>query len=367
LCVGGRSTISGPIHTVHRGTIMAFRRFDENPLITPSQVSPSGPGLEVMCAFNAGVTEYNGEVLLLIRVAERPVPEPGYVSTIVLNRETDSPRFKTIRYRLDDPNLSIDDPRIFHYDDRFYLTSLSHLRVARSPDGRRFTVEDTPALMPAEWYEEFGIEDAHITKIGDTFWITAVGVSFLGVATALYSTTDFIEFARHGVIFPCDNRDVTIFPEKIDGEYMALHRPMSGFSGPAIWTASSPDLVRWGSHRFLMGPGPGQWDSGRVGASTVPIRTDRGWLGIFHGATDHNDYSLGTLLLDGDDPTRLIARSDQPVLRPEAAYERDGLMSNVVFSCGCIERAGIVLLYYGAGDRCIAGAEATVAELIATL
>ena len=346
---------------------MIFRRFDENPLIVPSQVMPSDPGLEVMCVFNAGVTEHNGEVLLLMRVAERPIPENGYLSTLVLDTETERPMLKKLAFRLDDPKLVFDDPRMFRYDGRFLLTSLSHLRVARSRDGRHFTIDDTPALMPAEWYEEFGVEDPHITMIGDTYWITAVGVCSLGVSAVLYSTKDFVEFDRHGVIFPCDNRDVVIFPEKIDGDYVALHRPMSCFSNPAIWTATSRDLVNWGSHRFLLKSRPGQGDNSRVGASTVPIKTERGWLEIFHGATAVNEYCLGTVLLALDDPLRIIARGDEPVLAPDEPYEKDGLVSNIIFSCGCVERDGKVLVYYGAGDRCIAGAETTVDKLLTTL
>ncbi len=346
---------------------MAFTRFDDNPLIVPSQVVPSTPELEVMGAFNAGVTEHDGDVLLLVRVAERPVPQHGYVSTVVLDTEADTRALKTLRFRLDDPKLVSDDPRVFHYAGRFYLTSLSHLRVARSKDGRQFTIENTPALEPTEWYEEFGIEDAHITKIGDTYWITAVGVCFLGISTVLYSTKDFVHFDRHGIIFPCDNRDVVIFPEKIDGEYVALHRPMSELSSPAIWAATSPDLINWGGHRFVMGPRPGQWDNSRVGASTVPIRTDRGWLAIFHGATATDDYCLGTVLLDLDEPWRVVACGGQPVLMPEETYEREGLISNVVFSCGCVERDGTLLIYYGAGDRCIAGASTTIDRLLTTV
>jgi len=345
---------------------MVFERFEDNPLIVPSHVTPTSPDLEVMCVFNAGVTEHNGDVVLLMRVAERPVSEEGYVSTIVLDTDTDPPSLNTKRFALEDPKLVFTDPRIFHYDGKFYLTSISHLRVARSSDGIRFQVDDTPALMPMRWYEEFGIEDAHITKLDDTYWITAVGVCCLGISTALYSTTDFRQFRRHGVIFPCDNRDVVIFPEKIDGRYYALHRPMSAYSQPTMWIAASRDLVDWGSHRFVMGPRPGQWDSSRVGASAVPIRTELGWIEIFHGANDDNDYCLGSVLLDLDDPGRVVARNGRPVLVPETRYETEGLMSNVVFSCGCVERGGKVLLYYGAGDKCIAGAETTVDALLDT-
>ncbi|MCD6287859.1 MAG: glycoside hydrolase family 130 protein [Candidatus Hydrogenedentes bacterium] len=347
---------------------MKFTRFDENPLIVPEQVQPSAPDREVMCSFNAGVTEFNGEILLLMRVAERPIQEPGWVSTFVTDWHESPAATKVVRFKEDDPKLDMRDPRVFRYGDEFYLSSLSHQRIARSVDGRTFTIDTEPALIPRDWYEEFGIEDAHITEIGGTYYITAVGVSSLGISTVLYSTTDFVEFNRHGILFPCDNRDVVLFPEKIDGDFTVLHRPMSTLgTHPAIWTARSPDLINWGRHKLVVNPRPGMWDSRRVGASTVPFRTARGWLDIYHGATESDDYCLGAVILDSNDPTRVVSRTEHPILQPETPYETEGLISNVVFSCGCTVRDGIVLIYYGAGDRMIAGAEMPLDDLLDAL
>jgi len=346
---------------------LVFERFAENPLIEPSHVKPSRPGLEVACTFNAGVTVHKSDVVLLVRVAERPTGQAGYLSTIVLLRHASGAQLKTLRFKLSDPDLEYEDLRIFRYCGELYLTSLSHLRVARSKDGRDFTVDDKPAIAPTEWYEEFGIEDPRITLINGTYWITAVGVSRQGVATSLYSTEDFEQFDRHGIIFHCNNRDVAIFPEKIGKQYLAFHRPFTSFGAPSIWTARSSDLLHWGQHRLFMSPDPLLWGNARVGAGAVPMKTEKGWLELFHGATPDDHYCLGTLLLDSDQPWHIISRCDEPVFRPEAQYERNGFVPNVVFTCGMVEHEGKILMYYGAADRCIAGAETTLDRLLDTV
>ena len=162
-------------------------------------------------------------------------------------------------------------------DGRTWLTSISHLRVARSTDGIHFEVEPAPALSPATAYESFGIEDPRITLLDGTYWINYTAVSPYGIATALASTKDFRTFERHGIIFPPPNRDVTIFPEKIDGRYAALHRPM-----PA-GTRRASDLVGVVHRPDFMGRPPGRRDRAprqlgrrQVGGGAVPFRVRAG-------------------------------------------------------------------------------------------
>jgi predicted GH43/DUF377 family glycosyl hydrolase len=124
-----------------------------------------------------------------------------------------------------------------------FLTSMSHLRVARSADEVYFEIEEKPALFPANEYETFGIEDPRISLIGDTYYINYSAISNIGITTCLASTKDFKSFQRLGVILAPDNKDVEIFPAKIDGKYYALHCPsISHFGNPDIWIAESPDL-----------------------------------------------------------------------------------------------------------------------------
>jgi predicted GH43/DUF377 family glycosyl hydrolase len=165
-------------------------------------------------------------------------------------------------------------------------------------------------------------------------------------------------FERHGVICCPDNKDVVLFPERIDGRYYALHRPVSTlFEKRDIWIAESNDLVHWGNHRYLMSPRGANWDSVKIGASAVPFRIDQGWLEIYHGSDRHNRYCLGAVLLDSKAPHKVIARAAEPILEPETEYEIQGFFGNVVFSCGLIHEEDKLRIYYGVADTAIAYAE----------
>jgi len=184
---------------------------------------------------------------------------------------------------------------------------------------------------------------------------------------ALASTEDFKAFGRHGVIFPPYQKDVVIFPEKISDDYVCRHRPyMSEFNDACIWTAYSPDLFCWGRHEMTLAPRPGSWESGRVGCGGVPIRTEHGWLEIYHGVDNRGRYGLGAMLSDLAHPEIVLARSSKPVLEPQMAYEMKGLYSRCVFSNGLIAEAdGTLTVYYGAADTVCAAAVTTIDEMVA--
>jgi len=334
-------------------------------------VRPSRPDLEVIGAFNPAVVRHGGEVLLLLRVAEAPSVAAGDVAAPVY--DANSGRLEIRKWSRDSDSVDTSDPRVTVVDGRTWLTSISHLRIARSMDGINFEVDPTPALSPATKYESFGIEDPRITLLNGTYWINYTAVSPYGISTALASTKDFRTFDRHGIIFPPPNRDVTIFPEKIGGRYAALHRPMAGEPGEqAIWVASSPDLIDWGGHRYVAGARAGSWDDSKIGGGAVPFRVRTqdhdGWLAIYHGVTaSPTTYSLGALLLDADDPSKVLGRSREPVLRPEAEYECSGFFDGVVFSCGLLAEDDQVRVYYGAADGVTAVADLSLDDILAGL
>jgi predicted GH43/DUF377 family glycosyl hydrolase len=347
-------------------------RSPENPIVTPDMVLASRPEMEVVGVFNAAVTRFNGETLLLLRVSEAPRKlAAGVISAPIYNAE--SRRVEIKRWMEDTEGLDASDPRLVIAEGTIWLTSMSHLRIARSTDGIHFDVEGTPALSPGTQYEAFGVEDPRITHLDDTYWINYTAVSQHGIATALASTKDFRTFERHGVIFPPPNRDVTIFPEKIGGRYVALHRPMpEGLGQPSIWVATSPDLMAWGNHQVVAAARPGMWDDVKVGGGAVPFRVHTGkrdaWLAIYHGVTGSPPtYSLGALLLDLHDPSRVIGRSREPILKPEAKYEREGFFGDVVFTCGLIVEGDLVRIYYGAADAVMAVADLSLAEILSGL
>jgi len=347
-------------------------RAPENPIITPGMVLASRPDMEVVGVFNAAVTRFEGDTLLLLRVSEAPRKlTPGVVFAPLYNADTRRVEIK--QWMEDAKGLDASDPRVIIAEGTTWLTSMSHLRVARARDGIHFEVEGTPALSPANQYEAFGIEDPRITLLDATFWINYTAVSQHGIATALASTKDFRTFQRHGVIFPPPNRDVTIFPEKIGGRYAALHRPMpEGLGQPSIWVASSPDLISWGNHHLVATARPGEWDDVKIGGGAVPFRVRAGnrdaWLAVYHGVTaSPAAYSLGALLLDIHDPGKVLARSREPILKPQAAYEREGFFGEVVFTCGLLAEGDLVRIYYGGADAVMAVADLSLAEILAGL
>ncbi len=348
------------------------RRAAENPVLTPAMVRPSRPDLEVVGVFNPGVIRYKGEVLLLLRVAEAPLRQSeGEVAAAVL--DSGSGRLEVKRWPRDTPGLDVSDPRTIVIDGRTWLTSISHLRVARSADGIHFDVEPAPALQAATALEAFGIEDPRITLLDGTFWINYTAVSPHGIATALASTRDFRTFERHGIIFPPPNRDVTIFPERIGGRYAALHRPMpEGLGEPAIWIGWSPDLMDWGGHLPVASARRDAWDDLKIGGGAVPFRVsaagEEAWLAIYHGVTRAPlRYSLGALLLDARDPARVLGRSHDPILQPETPYEREGFYGGVVFTCGVLAEGDSVRVYYGAADGVTAVADLSVEDILGGL
>jgi predicted GH43/DUF377 family glycosyl hydrolase len=228
--------------------------------------------------------------------------------------------------------------------------------------------------VPREPWEEFGVEDPRITRLDDCFYFTYVAVSRHGAAPALASTRDFVEFTRHGIIFPPENKDVVLFPERVENHYVALHRPngRTPFTPPEMWIARSSDLVHWGDHQPVFAEKQG-WESGRVGAGAPPIRTPSGWLAVYHGNQrpkamgEVGQYVAAAILLDASPPNRVIARSVEPLFSPAQAFEREGFVPDVVFPTGIVERGGSLLIYYGASDTFVGVIELGLKDVLARL
>ncbi|HXU77890.1 MAG TPA: glycoside hydrolase family 130 protein [Methylomirabilota bacterium] len=346
-----------------------LRRLFNARLLQPADLKPSQPDLEVIGTFNPGAVATEKGVVLLVRVAEQPIERRA--------GQTGLPRWdphsKKVWIDWESNNeIAPVDIRVVRRkrDGLVRLSFISHLRVFHSKDGR--TLEPTPgaSFSPANEYEEFGVEDPRITRIGDIFYFTYVAVSRHGAATALASTRDFQTFERHGILFYPENKDVVLFPEKIGGRYLALHRPNGAtpFTKPEMWLASSPDLKDWGAHQHFLG-GSAAWDIGRIGAGTPPIRTPEGWLEIYHGNSRQQEdksigaYSGGVLLLDLEEPRRILGAAGQ-IFIPETDYEREGFVPNVVFPTGIVQQGENLLVYYGAADTSTAVVEFSLPEIL---
>jgi len=248
----------------------------------------------------------------------------------------------------------------------------SFFALAKSRDGFRFEVEHEPVMLPAKEgvfgkYESQGIEDPRATLVEDTYYVMYTACSEHGHRIALAKTDDFHTFERVALVSEPGNKDGVLFPERINGQYVRLDRPI-GVGVGSIWISYSNDLYSWGDSKVLITPRSGYWDSYRVGASAPPIRTDAGWLEIYHGTKMTSAgpiYRTGTALLDLEDPSRVIACCSVPLLSPRENYERIGDVPNVVFPCGAIvEPSGEVKMYYGAADTYICVATATLDEII---
>lgn len=340
--------------------VSIVRRFAENPLICTQHVRPSREDAVVFGVFNCGAVRYGDEILLLLRIAEKVIPRPGYQSTFILETRKDG------TVELVTHSVPGERPEDLNYQGYWCLPYHSHLRLARSRDGIHFTIPDGPSVPFMGWYDQYGMEDPRITFLEGRYYINYSAISRYGVNTVLLSTTDFVHYDNHGIIFCPDNKDVALFPEKVKGKYCAFHRPDTRIMGPSMWLARSPDLVHWGQHQFLIAPRREAWDSERVGCGSPPIRSPKGWIALYHGnARDKLRYCMGALLLDGDDPSQVLARSPRPVLAPDAPYENEGYLPGVVFCCGHVEYPdGRVVLYYGAADDKVCAAETSLNELL---
>lgn len=269
---------------------------------------------------------------------------------------------------------------------------LIHIGLATSEDGVHFTrASDQPVLSPQRQGFDGGcVEDPRITVLDGVTYMTyayrpyppgqywlrttrpteAYGVSPNApralventTSTALAIVSDKATIKRLGriTLSDVDDRDVMLFPEKIKGQYCRLSRPVA-WSGegypcrqPAIWINFSDSLLDWQERntRLLM-KAEAPWEQKKIGAGAPPIRTDAGWLMLYHGVDLNGKgiYRVGAVLLDGEDPTRIIARTPEPIMEPEADYERQGIYNGCVFPTAAVAKGDTLYVYYGCADQ----------------
>jgi predicted GH43/DUF377 family glycosyl hydrolase len=221
---------------------------------------------------------------------------------------------------------------------------------AVSADGVHFTRFDKPVFEEDAPWAEWGCEDPRIVRIGAQYFVTysTWDGNVQHIRARLATTRDFRVWQHRGVLLDEVNKNVALFPEKIGGRYVLFHR-----REPAIWICFSDNLTSWTDHRKVLDVRPGKWDSRKIGIAGPPVKTKDGWFVIYHGVDETTVYRLGAALLDGTDPTKVVARQDEPVLEPELGWEINGLVPNVVFSCATVEVGDSYYVYYGGGDSAI--------------
>ena len=254
---------------------------------------------------------------------------------------------------------------------------ISHLTVARSPDGvHGWRVEPKPLLAedPGDHTSMWGVEDCRVTWVPElgkyVIAYTAYGPS--GPCVALATTEDFQSVEKLGAVMPPDDKDAALLPRRVNGEFVLYHRPVSSRYGNRgnIWLSRTTDLHHWSAPEPVMASREGPWwDAARIGLGPAPIETEHGWLAVYHGVKQMPAgplYRAGLVLFDLENPARVVRRSPAWVMGPVAEYETRGDVPNVVFPTGMVhdEASGELRLYYGAGDSVVALATAKLDELL---
>lgn len=307
---------------------ITFRRFEENPILSPVPDHP----WETLAVFNPAAIYDEGKVRLVYRaVSHEHISRFGYAES----------------------------------QDGYHITNRS----------------SEPVYEPHEAFEKnatgknYGCEDPRITKIDDTYYIcyTAYdGIHSPRVAFTSISARDFIEgrwnWTPSLLISPpdVDDKDACLFPKKINDKYVFLHR-----MNESIWLDQVDDLQfaegKVITGKSILGVRPDKWDAQKVGIASPPLETKEGWLLLYHGIDRNNHYNVGALLMELDNPEHILARLDYPLFIPEAEYEKHGQVDNVVFPCGAVMIDANLLIYYGAADSVIGVASIEVNQLLSEL
>ena len=246
----------------------------------------------------------------------------------------------------------------------------SSIGYAESRDGVNILLRlPEPVYIPREDFESkkitggnSGCEDPRLTKIGKTIFMCYTAFDSIGpprVAITSITEKNFLKkdwkWEKPILITPpgFDDKDTCIFPEKTKGHYFILHRVGDEICGDYFKVLNfEKEMVK--KCIRIIGPRINSWDSSKVGIGAPPIKTKAGWLLLYHGVSkNHNTYRVGAVLLDLKDPTIVLARTTDPIFEPEEEYEKVGVVNNVVFPCGMVQKDGLLYIYYGGADTVV--------------
>ena len=305
---------------------MVMKRYKGNPILAPISENP----WESIMVYNAAAIYEGGKVHILYRAqgSKTGISRVGYASSsdgFNIDERLDYPIFFP-EVGNDLECKGIEDPRVTRIDDRIYMC-----------------------------YTAYG------SNTGMVFPITGVqiGVSSISVDDFLQKKWNWSE--RTYPFFRVDNKNSFFFPEKVGGRYVMIHR-----IPPHMWIAYSDDLKTWDNQKILMSP-KFDWEFFKIGGGAPPIKTEKGWILIYHGVDSLMQYRLGVALLDLHDPGKVIARYNKPFFEPEEEYEKNGVVPNVTFTCGAVRIKDTIFLYYGGADTVIGVATAEVKDVLKLL
>lgn len=329
---------------------MKLNKYKNNPILKPNPKNQ----WENYCVLNPACIydEKKQEFVMLYRAAGDDIEHYIYLGIAIskdgihFERRSNQPIFSPIFDGED--GGGVEDPRLVKIDDWYYLTYASRPYAP----GRYWLDEPKPWFNPP--------------KNGPIF------LKWNNTVTYLAITQDFKNYKRLGRITDTreDDRDVYIFPEKVNGKYVRISRPMfacgEGYENEnaAIWISYSDDLMEWNNRKLLM-KGKYWWESKKIGGSCPPIKTDKGWFMIVHGVSKEDDtYRVGAVLMDLDNPEKIIARTKEPIMVPEYDFETKGVYNGCVFPTGNVVKDDILYVYYGAADTYVCVATCNFTDLL---
>ncbi|TFB11202.1 glycosidase [Candidatus Marinimicrobia bacterium MT.SAG.2] len=321
---------------------MKLKRFIGNPIL-----EPRGDDWESVAVFNPSAVYKDGKIHLYYRAVGEYHPYTSRLGYAVFDKDLNLLERQSEPAMIPDAKMwerSLEDPRVTEIEGDLYLT---------------YITTPTPS-PPSAVRKRLGIpmpeHSAH-------------------PRTALAKIKKFNEFERYGIITPygADERDVVLFPEKIGGKYAMLDRPANwvgeeyGTSGPSIWFATTDSIGQKITDHKLVMKAEAEWEGNKLGAGPPPIRTESGWLLIYHGVDDSKVYRAGAALLDLEEPWNVIARTGESVFEPVEDYEKYGDVPNVVFPEGMVVVDETLIVFYGAADKVCCAASVNLDEFIKDL
>ncbi|WP_145946442.1 glycosidase [Paenibacillus sp. Y412MC10] len=330
---------------------MKITRHPENPIVVPGIYS-----WRKVTVFNPAVIMDNDKFYMIERTAESLTPcknvlgllesEDGVHFTHVKDEPIITPDM------LGFPYGSVQDPRIVKIEGTYYLNyALRPCAMSYYPTGSGVPERSIPSY-PDGWGEEEG------------HWLTR---------SSILKSDNLLdwEFVSDTTPLDINDRDNILFPEKINGKYYLLRRPEEyvgeayGTEKAAMWITSSEDLIHWDEPVLLAKAENPEWESKKIGGSTPPVRTDYGWLVLYHGVDEDTVYRVGAMLLDLEQPEKVIARTKNFIMEPETYYEKFGYqIPNVIFPTGNVVKDGLLYIYYGVTDTAIALATVPLDDLV---
>lgn len=330
-----------------------LKKYEGNPILKPNPKKQ----WEVRCVLNPAVV-YNDEkdeFVMLYRAAGDDIRHQirlGLATSkdgIHFERQSDDPIFEGQRFEVD--GGCVEDPRLMKIGDVYYLTY-----AARAYPPGRYWVPRDQRENPLDETDFIADELPLFAKDNITI-------------TCLAGTKNFRTYKKFGRITEAtvDDRDVFLFPEKINGKYAMISRPkfsnVPEIKMPSIWISFGEDLIEYEKPELLM-TGEEWWETQRIGGGTPPIKTDKGWFMLYHGVDDQGTYRVGAVMMDLKDPRKIIARTKHFIMEPEEPYETSGLYNCCVFPTGTVVKDGTLYIYYGCADEYVGLATANFDELV---